>query len=50
MLVNLNEIFKIANERQIAVGAFNVPTLEMVRAVIKAAEKLDCPVILQHAE
>lgn len=50
MLVNLNEVFKIANEKQIAVGAFNVPTLEMVRAVIKTAEKLNCPVILQHTE
>lgn len=50
MLVNLNEIFRIAEEKEIAIGAFNAPTLEMVRGVIAAAEKNDLPVILQHTE
>lgn len=50
MLVNLNKIFEIANERKIAVGAFNVPNVSMLRAVLKAAETLQLPVIIQHTE
>lgn len=50
MLVTLNEILAIAKERNCAVGAFNTPNLEFVIAVIRAAEKLDVPVILSHAE
>lgn len=50
MLVNLKEILKIADERVIAVGAFNTPNLEALRAVIGAAEERDCPVILNHAQ
>jgi len=50
MLVNLNEIFKIANERKIAIGAFNVPNVSMLRTVISAAESLKLPVIIQHTE
>lgn len=37
-------------EQKKAVGAFNVPTLENIRAIIEAAEELDCPVILAHAQ
>ena len=50
MLVTLNEILAIAKEKNGAVGAFNTPNLEFVAAVIRAAEKLDVPVILSHAE
>ena len=50
MLVTLNEILAIARERNCAVGAFNTPNLECVTAVLDAAEKLDVPVILSHAE
>lgn len=50
MLVNLIEILKMAEERKCAVGAFNTPNLECVNAVIGAAERLDVPVILSHAE
>lgn len=50
MLVTLNEILAIAREKQCAVGAFNTPNLECVTAVLNAAEKLDTPVILSHAE
>lgn len=50
MLVTLKEILKIAEERQIAVGSFNTPNLESLRAVIDAAEELDVPVIVQFAQ
>lgn len=50
MLVTLNELLKDAKEKKYAVGAFNVPNLEAIRAVIQAAEELGLPVILQHAE
>ena len=50
MLVNLVEILKLAEEKKCAVGAFNTPNLECVNAVIDAAEKLDVPVIISHAE
>ena len=50
MLVNLVEILKIAEEKHCAVGAFNTPNLECVTAVLNAAEKLNVPVILSHAQ
>lgn len=50
MLVSLNEVLKKAREEKVAIAAFNVPNLEMVRAAIEAAEEVDMPVILQHAE
>lgn len=50
MLVTLSELLKDAKEEKYAVGAFNVPNLEAIRGVIQAAEKLESPVILQHAE
>ena len=50
MLVNLVEILKLAEEKKCAVGAFNTPNLECLNAVIAAAEKLNVPVIISHAE
>lgn len=50
MLVNLKEILKTAENRKVAVGAFNTPNYECVLAVMDAAEKLRVPVILSHAE
>ena len=50
MLVTLNEILAIAEERNCAVGAFNTPNLECITAVLNAAEKLDVPVMITHAE
>lgn len=50
MLVNLVEILQLAEAKKCAVGAFNTPNLECVNAVISAAEKLDVPVIISHAE
>jgi len=50
MLVTLNDILKIAEEKKYAVGSFNTPNLECVAAVIAAAEKKNLPVILMHAQ
>lgn len=50
MLVNLVDILKIAEEHKCAIGAFNTPNLECIHAVIGAAEKLNVPVIIAHAE
>lgn len=50
MLVTLKEILKIAQDRQCAVGAFNATNLTTLRAVIHAAEELNEPVIIMHAQ
>lgn len=50
MIVNLTEILKIAKESNCAVGAFNTPNLECILAVLSAAERLNVPVIIAHAE
>lgn len=50
MLVTLNEILAMAQEKNCAVGAFNTPNLECITAVLNAAEKLNVPVIISHAE
>lgn len=50
MLVTLNDVLKIAEEKKIAVGAFNTPNLESLQAILEAAEELALPVILQFAQ
>ena len=50
MLVNLVEILKKAEEKKCAVGAFNTPNLECITAVLNAAERLNVPVIIAHAQ
>lgn len=50
MLVTLKQILNLCEARRCAVGSFNTPNLESVMAVIQAAEELDVPVILQHAQ
>lgn len=50
MLVTLKEILEIAEEKKIAVGAFNTPNLESLIAILGAAEELQLPVIIQMAE
>lgn len=50
MLVNLNEVLKYAKQHKCAIGAFNTPTLETIRAIIDNAEELNIPVIISHAE
>ncbi len=46
-LVTTTEMLKKAQEGKYAVGAFNVENMEMVIAVIEAANELQAPVILQ---
>lgn len=50
MLVNLKEILKIAEEEKNAVGMFNATGFDSLQAVVSAAEELNRPVILAHAE
>ena len=50
MLVTLKTILKIAEEKKCAIGSFNTPNLESLKAVIGAAEELNQPVILMHAQ
>ena len=50
MLVTLNHVMKIAEEKQIAIGSFNTPNLESLQAVVEAAEELGIPVIIQFAQ
>jgi fructose-bisphosphate aldolase class II len=50
MLVTLNEVMKMAEEKNYAVGAFNTPNLECLLAVIRNAEEMNVPVIIAHAQ
>lgn len=50
MLVTLKKIMEIAEERKIAVGAFNASGLEAIEAELGAAAELDLPVIIQFAQ
>ena len=50
MLVTLKQILKIAEARGCAIGSFNTTTLTGIRAVLGAAEELNEPVILMHAQ
>lgn len=50
MLVGLREIIAEGRSRKIAVGSFNTPNLECLLAVLDAAEELDVPVIVAHAQ
>ncbi len=50
MLVTLNEIMALAMKRDCGIGAFNTPNLECLNAVLDAAEILNVPVIISHAE
>lgn len=50
MIINLKEILKYASEHNCAIGSFNTPTLESLQAVLEAAEELNKPVIIMHAQ
>lgn len=50
MLVNLKEILKYAEDNNCAIGMFNATGLDSIKAIIEAAEELNTPVILAHAE
>ncbi len=50
MLVNMKTLLAEAEKGNYAVGSFSVANMEMVLGVIKAAEELKAPIILQIAE
>lgn len=50
MVTNLRDICAFAEQNNMAVAAFNVPTLEAMRAALDVAEETGYPVILAHAE
>ncbi len=49
MLVPLGGLLKDAEKNRYAVGSFNTPNLETLRAVVMAAEETNTPVTLNHA-
>lgn len=50
MLVNMKEILEIAERERYAIPCINTPNVETIRAVIGAAEELNTPIIIDHAE
>ncbi len=50
MLTGLKEILSLAEQDRCAVGMFNATGLDSLQAVIGAAEELNRPVIIAHAE
>ena len=50
MLVNLSEVLSKAQKEHYAVGLFNTTDLDMLEAVIAAAEELRSPVVIGTAE
>lgn len=50
MLVNMKEMLKDAERHNYAIGSLNTPNFETLRAVIGAAEDLECPIIINHAQ
>ncbi len=50
MLVTSAELYKKARAGRYAIGAFNTSLLEVSKAIIAAAEKLNAPVIIETSE
>lgn len=50
MIAGLKEVIAEGKTRGIAVGNFNTPNLECLLAVLDAAEELNVPVIIAHAQ
>ncbi len=50
MLATLKQVLAKADKGRYAVGAFNVNNLEILQAIVRAANKLKSPVILQTSE
>ncbi len=50
MLVKTKELYQKAQKEGYAVGAFNVSTLEAIKAIIKAAVRLRAPVVIETSE
>ena len=50
MLVNMKKILEDAEKGGYAIGCINTPNVETLRAVIGAAEDLNVPIIIDHAQ
>ena len=50
MLATLKEVLSYAQKGKTAIGSFNTPNSEGIWAVLDAAEKLNVPVIIAHAQ
>ena len=50
MLTSLKSVLEEGKKRNIAIGSFNTPNMECALAVLEAAEELDVPVIIAHAQ
>lgn len=50
MLVTTKELYHRAKKEGYAVGAFNVSTLEAIKAIVNAAMKLRAPVVIETSE
>ena len=50
MLVSMKEILKYAEAKGTSLGAFNTPNMTSLRGVLAAAEALNEPVIIMHAQ
>ncbi len=49
-LVNMKDLLQKAKEGNYAVGSFSVANMEMILGIVKAAEEMNSPIILQIAE
>lgn len=50
MLVNMKEILAEAERNKSAIGCINTPNMETLRGIIAAAEELNTPIIIDHAQ
>ena len=50
MLVNLRKMLADAEAGGYAIGCINTPNLETIRGVIAAAEEINVPLIIDHAQ
>ena len=50
MLAGLKEVIEDGKKKNIAIGSFNTPNLECLLAVLDAAEELNVPIIIAHAQ
>ncbi len=50
MLITTKELYQDARKGGYAVGAFNVSTLEAIKAVVNAATRLKSPIVIETSE
>jgi fructose-bisphosphate aldolase class II len=50
MLIGLKEALEFGEKNNCGIAAINTPTLEMLVATIKVAERYNIPLVIQHAE